>query len=227
MPTGIEDLNQPLMWVTRGENCPICNSMAGRVYSKDMWMSAGIWPGFHQNCDCLLKKVPYDSTLSNPDIFGMDLDLFLESIQFGWIFQINPNFFPFSWSLAAEIQQAHLTYGAQVPLSDVIGNMFKDYEGFFRRSSKYDRFFQWRVFRTVMHVQQITGYYEGYNVDLYGWWEDLIPRLKWIFGPLFWFPTPNYTRYKNLYLSQRAGISTLKPDSLKPVNILNHATNIY
>jgi hypothetical protein len=52
-----EDLQVKYMWKTRGENCHICSAMAGRVYTYDRWISAGILPGFHRHCNCYLTKV--------------------------------------------------------------------------------------------------------------------------------------------------------------------------
>ena len=81
MPNPLPDLEQLYQWTTRGENCPMCNALRGRVYSQDMWMSSSVYPGFHRNCDCYLKKVDADTPISDPDFFGMDLSLLSETLN--------------------------------------------------------------------------------------------------------------------------------------------------
>lgn len=66
---GFYELNHLYQWVTRRENCPICEAMRGRVYRGDYFAASGIWPGFHDNCDCSLHKVPDDTPISPMDIF--------------------------------------------------------------------------------------------------------------------------------------------------------------
>jgi hypothetical protein len=40
-------------WVTKGDNCPKCNTLSGRTYSLAYWQ-ATVMPGWHNHCDCKL-----------------------------------------------------------------------------------------------------------------------------------------------------------------------------
>ena len=65
------DQNNKYQWCTRGENCSFCNSMNGRVYFLDVYITATVYPGsIHPNCDCYLKQVPGWIPESDRDIFG-------------------------------------------------------------------------------------------------------------------------------------------------------------
>lgn len=66
---GLYALASKYQWVTRRENCPICESMRGRVYTGDYFAASGLWPGFHDNCDCSLIKVSDDTPISPMDLF--------------------------------------------------------------------------------------------------------------------------------------------------------------
>ena len=58
------------VWNTWGDNCPICDSLRGTVQTMDFWINCGLYPGFHVNCNCTLARVPDDTPVSDPDIFG-------------------------------------------------------------------------------------------------------------------------------------------------------------
>lgn len=207
MPNPLPDLEQLYQWTTRGENCPMCNALRGRVYKYDMFLSSGVFPGFHMHCDCYLKKVDADTPVSDPDFFGADLNLLSETlnINFGNLlrFHFDPNYQSYAWYMSQQITQAHMSFGSELPISDILKLMKNDFQGFFKRSSIYDNFFEWRVFRTVKHYQNIDGAYSG--------------GLPWLFRR---YPPPkttpltnfkNYRSYQMPYLNAK-----LKPDSLLP-----------
>lgn len=62
-------------WRCRGENCPYCDAMDGRVYSLDVYMTSGVYPGFHKGCNCYLVQVPSYTLMSDLDIFGSALNM--------------------------------------------------------------------------------------------------------------------------------------------------------
>jgi hypothetical protein len=206
MPSAFGDLNRLLMWCTRGENCAICNSLRGRVYSYDMWASSGVWPGFHFRCDCYLKPVDSDTKTSDPDFFGTDLYLLSETLNPKWggplMLHWDANFQPFSWYMTQQIKEAHITYGATRSIGDVLRNMTSEFLGFFKRSKIWDNFFIWRTFRTVQHFQQIDGGYQG---------EALLPYL---FKP--WAYPKTTKKTFRVFPALNVVNATLKPDSLKP-----------
>lgn len=193
MPNPFDNLQQQMMWCTRGENCSICNSLSGRVYTYDMWMSAGVWPGFHLNCDCYLREVQ-GLELSDPDFFGGDLNLLRETINIvllGSRLHLDPNWKPFSIYMTEQIMQAHLDYGKQFSIGQILKIMKQEFPGFFKRSPVYDNFFQWRVFRTVQHYENTDDTWSG-NIPF-------LPKLgRALSGSPFY--------YRN----------TLKPDFLYP-----------
>jgi len=207
MPTPFGDLNRLLMWNTHGENCAMCNSLRGRVYSYDMWASSGVWPGFHLNCDCTLKQVDADTPTSDPDFFGTDLNLLSETINWDWgPFRLHwdANFQPYSWYMTQQIKDAHLTYGAQESIGDVLRKMKDQFLGFFKRSDVWDNFFIWRTFRTVQHYQNIDGGYQGERPPL---WR------RYAFQKIRPASSSSFSRYNQIpYLN-----SILKPESLKPL----------
>ena len=207
MPGIYDDLDQLYMWNTHGENCTMCNSLRGRVYSYDMWASSGVWPGFHLNCDCTLKKVSEDTPSSDPDFFGTDLNLLSETINWDWgPFRLHwdSNFQPYSWYMTQQIKDAHLTYGAQESIGDVLRKMKDQFLGFFKRSNLFDNFFVWRTFRTVQHYQNIDGGYQGERQSLWPRTPFYKPRVA---------TGSTFTRYDQTpYLN-----SMLKPDTLSPL----------
>jgi hypothetical protein len=154
------NLQQRLMWCTKGQNCGICDSLEGRVYTYDMWMSAGVWPGFHVNCDCYLKMVGETYVLSDPDFFGTDLNLLSDTINpLFFLFRLHwdPNYVPHSWYMTDEIIKAHLQMGKELSIGEVLKKMKTQFLGFFKRSQLFDNFFRWRTFRTVQHFQNMDG----------------------------------------------------------------------
>jgi len=70
-----QDQDKRYMWCCRGENCPYCDAMEGRVYSLDVLMTSGVYPGFHKGCNCHLQEVPQETPMSDLDIFGSALNL--------------------------------------------------------------------------------------------------------------------------------------------------------
>ena len=198
----VGDLNQKLMWKTRGENCVMCNALRGRVYTYDMWMSSGVWPGFHLNCNCYLSKVSDDTPLSDPDFFGADLNLLSDTFNpnlFPLKLHWDPNYKPFAIYMCEEITKAHLSYGAGLSIGQVLKKMNTDYQGFFKRSNIYDNFFIWRTFRTVQHYQNINGDYSG-SRSIFSF-----PKSN------FSFPTKNYYQSSPPFFT-----GALMPASLLP-----------
>ena len=205
MPNPYGDLNRLMQWCTRGENCNICNSLRGRVYSYDMWASAGVWPGFHYRCDCYLKGVEADTPASDPDFFGTDLLLLSETLNPEWgPFRLHwdANFQPFSWYMTQQIKEAHITYGAELSIGDILRKMKDEFQGFFKRSKVWDNFFIWRTFRTVQHYEQIDGGFKG---------EALLPYL---FKP--WAFPKTVKKTFPVFPGLNVVNATLKPDSIKP-----------
>jgi len=197
------DLTQLLIWTTHGENCPMCDSLRGRCYPYDVWMSSGVWPGFHRNCNCTLNIAPDDTPISDMDIFGTDLDLYLESWYGPSILTWNPNWVPYNVYLTKELMEAHLSYGKQLNIGEVLRRMKKDFVGLFKRSNLWDHYFEWRVFRTVQHFQNIDGGYSGALPPLIR--RRPVPNLRPLTGSTFHHPyTPG-----DFY-------SMLLPDSLLP-----------
>ena len=165
MPTGLTgDLTALYEWKTRGENCPTCSALRGRIYTYDIWMSAGVWPGFHLNCNCYLTKAAEGAVESDLDFFGTKIDLMLaDTRRLRWpaIAMWNTNYQTFVSYTIQEIEAAHWKYGADVPIGEVLQRMYKDKEGFFSRSPFFDQFFSWRVLRTLKRFQDIDGTYSG------------------------------------------------------------------
>jgi hypothetical protein len=143
-------LSAKYQWKTRGENCPICNSLAGRVYTYDTWISASVLPGFHLHCNCYLEQVSAGTPESSLDIFGTDLRSLLDNKYFLGINWFNNDWIPYNQYFATRltnlVQQTGMTLGeAMKSLND------SDREGLFFKAKAplLDQFFQWRVFRTL------------------------------------------------------------------------------
>lgn len=237
MPAGHlpDKLTIKMQWTTRGANCPMCNALRGRIYTFDTWMSANVWPGFHLHCNCYLKVVSVEMEESDPDFFGTDLDLQLNGWNanlpgFGSLFQLNYNWQPLALASAYEIEKAHFLYGAHLPIGEIIKRLRSDWVGFFKRSPIWDQFFQWRVFHTLKHFDNIDGTYSGEQPSglsklwshgfwsPQGWWDKppglsgLWPRHK---------PKPLTARQKRLKRLQNRYLysnfnSRLRPDDLVP-----------
>ena len=219
MPSGIRELDTKLQWLTRGENCHMCNALRGRVYSYDMWMSVGIWPGFHIGCNCYLKTVAIDSETSDPDFFGADVQLQANSWYSnlpGWfgMLQWNFNFEPFPHASIKEIEEAHLRYGPDVSIGDALRMLHKENnEGFFfKRPGIFNEFMGWRMLRTMQFYECIDGTFCGaeppgkiglhFPNDLYKKWSK---KDYWA------------SKSKKRYLRYRSGVNgRLAADELKP-----------
>jgi len=70
-----EDQDKKYQWHCRGENCPFCGAMEGRVYSLDVLMMSGVYPGWHKGCNCYIVEVPQATLMSDMDIFGSALSM--------------------------------------------------------------------------------------------------------------------------------------------------------
>ncbi|MCJ7626550.1 MAG: hypothetical protein MUO76_23915 [Anaerolineaceae bacterium] len=179
-------------------------------------MSASIWPGFHLHCDCYLKKVGPDIPISSLDIFGQSLNLYLEDWTanlpgflslLGW----SKTFQPFPLQSINEIEQAHIRYGTNLSIGEVLKKMRDEFVGFFKRSSIWDDFFQWRVLKTIQHYECIDGTYCGTTPPGFkGLWPAPRP-----YKPLTmpWTVTGSTFSRRNIYSPLN---NQLKPDDLKP-----------
>ena len=168
MPNPFEDINQLYKWCTRGSNCPICDALRGKVYSMDIWMSCGVWPGFHLNCDCYLKKVFYEP-MSDLDFFGDTLFLLGHTVNPGnLLFRLHydPNWEPYNISLSKQIIGAHMKWGSGLSIGEVLKRLRDSWIGFFKRSEIWNNFFQWRVFRTVQHYNNIDDTYSDIDFNI-------------------------------------------------------------
>ena len=149
-----DDLQKKYQWCTRGENCRICDAMAGRVYTYDTWIAASVLPGFHRHCNCYLKRVDDDTPESDKDIFGSDIDTMLENNYFLSL-NINPNWQPYNLYLAGAVDKAMSEgFSLREAVSSALGY---DLGGVFTSSPQkiWNQFSQWRVFR-ALH-QSIDG----------------------------------------------------------------------
>lgn len=144
------DQNNKYQWCTRGENCPICNALSGRVYILDVYITASIYPGsIHPNCDCYLKQMPPDTPESDRDIFGSMLNMRND----GWLEFLfnNPSntWWPFNTTITRALMKYSLPgmtafQSLQAYIKDQNTGMFKDY-GFFTTSSE----FSWNMFKNI------------------------------------------------------------------------------
>lgn len=209
------NFQQKLQWCCHGENCGMCDSLDGRVYTYDMWMSAGVWPGFHLNCDCTLKMVGSTYVLSDPDFFGTDLNLLSDTINplfFTFRLHWDPNYKPFSWYMTEEIMNAHLEMGKELSIGEVLRRMKDQFVGFFKRSDLFDNFFVWRTFRTLQHYQNINDTATG----AIPWYEKTLGQrlgLRYVpYQPISQRTGSTFRRYDQTpYINAR-----LKPETLKP-----------
>ncbi len=101
------------MWKTRGQNCHICNAMAGRIYTYDTWISAGVLPGFHLNCNCYLSKVAVSAPVSSMDVFGSDFDIMLDNHNF-LALNLNPAWIPTSRYMTDMIEKKQKETGLSI-----------------------------------------------------------------------------------------------------------------
>jgi len=205
------------MWNTWGDNCTICNALRGQVHTLDFWMNAGIWPGFHPNCDCTMKQVDEWVPESDPDIFGTAIPLFarmyLPRPNVVW----DPEFFiqPWQKSIVEDIEQLHIMSGADTPFH-VLFEKLKGTGIFSHRSTFYGDTAGWRVLATMRHFQNIDGDISG--SDLF-----TLRHLKNILGPLWawfeknWKTNSIYDSNKKYSQMRREDIPVfLRPIALRP-----------
>lgn len=69
--SSFNELKTSYMWMTRGDNCPVCNYLSGRIFSMDFWQSYAMPGKIHTNCDCYLQRVKDGVPDSVMDVFGM------------------------------------------------------------------------------------------------------------------------------------------------------------
>lgn len=152
-----EDLQKKYMWMTRGQNCRICDAMAGRVYTYDTWISASLVPGFHLHCNCYLKQVGDDIPESDKDIFGSDFDTMLDN-QYILALNVNTQWLPYNRYLSKQLEQTMQSTG--LPIGEALKSLTNDTQaGSFYKSpiKAWNQFFQWRIFRTLKLNQSIDG----------------------------------------------------------------------
>ena len=155
-------LTEKYMWNTWGDNCAVCNALRGKVYTLDFWANVGLWPGFHLHCDCTMKRVSPDTPTSDPDFFGMNIPQYQKMWnpipQFIW----DPAYLiqPWQVSVVQQIEQMHLAYGADMPMSEA----FKQWKnsGFFnQRPSIVGDLASGKILATSRYLQEIDGGYSG------------------------------------------------------------------
>jgi hypothetical protein len=101
-----DDAAKKYQWATRGENCPKCNAMAGRVYYLHVYIDSGVYPGFHPNCDCYLKEVDILTPQSDLDIFGSSFNVHYD----GWLEALFSNTANLWWAYNVELTLNLLKY---------------------------------------------------------------------------------------------------------------------
>ena len=143
-----DDLQKKYQWRTRGENCSICNAMAGRVYTYDTWISSSVLPGFHLHCNCYLVQVSQDYPESDKDIFGSDIETMLDNKYF---FSLNffNNWQPYNLYLAGAVDRA---MNDGYTLREAVNSALKYDLGAGLKSFPqkiWNKFPQWRVFRSL------------------------------------------------------------------------------
>lgn len=149
-----EELSVKYMWMTRGENCKICDAMAGRVYTYDTWIAASILPGFHLHCNCYLKKVAETVPVSDMDIFGSDIDIMLDNHYFLGL-NISPDWVPYNRYMTRNIVSVAKETGMSISeIMKSYSTLTKEGGVFYKSLIKtWNQFFQWRVFRTLKVYQ--------------------------------------------------------------------------
>jgi len=150
------------VWNAWGDNCAICDSMNGRVYTLDYWMNVGIWPGFHLNCDCTMKRVSATVPTSDPDFFGTAIPQYIGMYtpranivwDTGYIIE------PWQNSIVKRIEQMHLDSGTDTPFSELISRL-KGTGIFSHAYQTPGNTAGWRTLATQRHYQNIDGHYSG------------------------------------------------------------------
>ncbi len=69
--SSFNELKASYMWMTRGENCPVCNYLSGHIFPMNFWLSYAMPGKIHTNCNCYLQKVKDGVPDSVNDVFGM------------------------------------------------------------------------------------------------------------------------------------------------------------
>lgn len=152
-----EDLQVKYMWKTRGENCHICSAMAGRVYTYDRWISAGILPGFHMHCNCYLTKVAESTPVSSLDIFGSDFDIMLDNHYFLSL-NLNVDWVPTNRNMTSLIEKTQKETGLSIgETMKYLSKKNQSGDFFTTELSSWNQFFNWRVFRSLQIYQSIDG----------------------------------------------------------------------
>jgi hypothetical protein len=100
------DANKKYQWMTRGENCPMCQAMAGRVYYIHVYVDSTVYPGFHANCDCYLKEVDILTPQSDMDIFGSSFNTHYD----GWLELLFNNPSNLWWAYNVELTRNIMKY---------------------------------------------------------------------------------------------------------------------
>jgi len=161
-------------WCTKYDNCDLCNMLAGQVHTLDTWSASGVWPGFHIGCDCYMKPVSVEVPLSDADIFGSDLDTFLEIIRLINIFPLDSilfdqSYIPFAWQQAIKISDA----AAQHPdwsIGQVLRDLKEKFSSGMWKSSFWSKLFPFtkgfNILKSVIVMQNIDDSYCGYSIPI-------------------------------------------------------------
>ena len=66
-------LDEHYVWLTRGENCPVCEYMSGHIFPLSFWQSYMMPGKIHLGCNCYLQKVKTNIPANTPEaVFGMN-----------------------------------------------------------------------------------------------------------------------------------------------------------
>jgi hypothetical protein len=150
-----EDANKKYQWMTRGENCPLCDAMAGRVYYLHVYIDSTVYPGFHPNCDCYLKEVDILTPQSDLDIFGSSFNAHYDS----WLELLFNNPANIWWAYNVELTRDIMRYSQPgMTASQSIKAMeTAKPKGIFNSYGYLGKLdMSWNVFRTVSPDINIT-----------------------------------------------------------------------
>jgi hypothetical protein len=151
-----QDQEKKYQWRTRGENCPYCDAMEGRIYTLDVLMTSSVYPGFHKGCNCYLVEVPQETPMSDLDIFGTAFSMrnnsWLNILLGRWDDLWLPGYYTNAQAIFANAKPG-MTAGEALKLANKKRNygMFKDY-GF-----PGNILYSWNVFRNVNKKNFIPG----------------------------------------------------------------------
>jgi len=182
----MEYMQRKFRWMTRGQNCPLCQFMRGRVYTMDTFYSSGFYPGFHHGCDCYLTPVGDDVPISNLDIFGDSLNLMANDIRwFFGLFNYDPDWKPYNAFFTELITEEAKAGGT---LRDIMRRLKRKIKsGAFILDYMFG--FEWNVYRTAQHMQGVDGSWGGSMWVNFGVSpEDLAPKM----------PYQTYVEYRTL-----------------------------